>query len=60
MEGQSEAEGNSDHISHSMAVLYVDMLLDCRCQWGFECRYIKLKENSNSHERKSKQPIMRN
>lgn len=33
MVGQIEAEGNSDHISHSMALLYVDTL-DYRCLWG--------------------------
>jgi hypothetical protein len=39
-----------------MAVLYVDTLLDYRYQWGFEYRYVKLKENSNCHE-KSKQLV---
>jgi hypothetical protein len=50
MVGQSEADGNSDHVSHSMAVLYVHAL-GYRCLWGFEYSYIKLKENSNCHEK---------
>jgi hypothetical protein len=53
MVGQSEVEGNSDHVSHSMAVLYVDTLV-YGSLYGFEYRYIKLKENLNCYE-KSKQ-----
>lgn len=36
MEDENEAELNVDHVSHSMALLYVVILLGYRCQWGFE------------------------
>jgi hypothetical protein len=50
MVGQGEVEGNSDHVSHSMGVLCVDML-DYRSLCEFEYRYIKLKENFNCCEK---------
>jgi hypothetical protein len=51
MEGENKAEGNIDHVGHSMTLLYVDVLLGCRCQWESDYGCIKLKKNLNCHEK---------